>query len=135
MLPIDVSSLPAAAQKILAPGAPAPIRAMAAKGIVPGLRPGDIVTVVAALSESDAEAIANIAAETLRKLPAPLLDGALAADLETAVIEKLADAYSERAGVVERLLRMPRLGQISLEILAERADELIGELIATNEER
>src|SRR5688572_32136517 len=106
MLPIDLSKLPAAAQRVLGPDAPAPVRMMAAKGIIPGLRPGDIVTVVAALTDASHPDIAATATDTLRKLPPPVLDGALGADLETAVIDKLADAYSERAGVVERLLRL-----------------------------
>ena len=41
--PIDISSLPGPAQKILGPSAPAPAKMMAAKGIIPGLKPGDIV--------------------------------------------------------------------------------------------
>ena len=43
---IDISALPGPAQKILDPNGPPPLRAMAAKGVVPGLKPGDIVTVV-----------------------------------------------------------------------------------------
>src|SRR5439155_8223203 len=74
---IDVASLPAPAQKILDPSAPAPLRQMAAKGIAPGLKPVDALAVVALLSESPDAALAATAQATLDKLPAPLLNGAL----------------------------------------------------------
>ncbi len=134
MLDIDVAKLPGNAQKILSDGTPPLAKMMAAKGVVPGLRPGDLVTLVAALSENADAKVAEAATETLSKLPPPVLNGALGADLEGAVIVKLAPHYAEQAEVVERLLRMPRIGREALEVLAERANERIGELIATNEE-
>jgi hypothetical protein len=63
------------------------------------------------------------------------LNGALSADLDPAVVGLLADAYAATADVVEKLLRMPRIDGAALGILAERADEQIGELVATNEQR
>jgi len=135
MLGLDLSVLPAPAQKLLGPGAPAPARMMAAKGIVPGLRPADIVTVIVALSVTDDAKVAEAARETVGKLPPPMLQGALGADLQAPIVECLADVYSGDADVVEKLLRMPRLNAAALELLAERADERIGELVATNEER
>ena len=133
--PIDISSLPGPAQKILGPSAPAPAKMMAAKGIIPGLKPGDIVTVIAVLgSEADAK-IAEAARATLAKLPPPLMNGALSADLPGFVTERLAESYGREHEVVEKLLRMPRITGQALVVLAERADERIGELIATNEQR
>lgn len=132
---IDLEKLPAPVQKILSPGAPAPMKLMAAGGVVPGLKPGDVVTVVAVLTESEDAKVAEKARETIRKLPPPVLNGALGADLEPAVIELLADGYSSNADVVEKLLRLPRIGTSALEMLAERASEQIGEIVATNERR
>jgi hypothetical protein len=130
---IDLGKLPAPAQRLLGPGAPPPAKMMAASGIVPGLKPGDVVTVIAVLT-GDADAkIADKAKETLKKLPPPILNGALGADLEAAVLFLLADAYATNVEVVERLLRMPRLDGAALAILAERADEKLGEIVATNE--
>ncbi len=134
-LAIDLGSLPGPAQKVLSAAAPAPLRMMAAGGVMPGLKPGDIVTVVAVLSTTEDTAVAAKAAETLRKLPAPVLNGALSADLEPGVVTVLAEAYAHDAAVVEKLLRMPRIEDAALEALAERANEIIGELIATNEQR
>lgn len=132
-LSIDVDKLPGPARKILGAGAPAPMRMMAAKGIIPGLRPGDIVTVVAALAHDDDQKVAAAAKGTLTALPPPVLGGALTADLEPAVIDALAEHYATNHEAVEKLLRMPRIGQVALEHLAENADERAGELIATNE--
>jgi hypothetical protein len=132
-LAIDIGKLPAPAQKILGPGVPPPMRMMAASGIVPGLKPQDVVCVVAVLTEADDAKVAEKARQTIRALPPPILNGALSADLEPAVVDLLADGYSGNAEVVEKLLRQPRIGMAALEILAERADERIGELVATNE--
>ena len=82
--PVDVTQLPGPAQKILDPKGPAPLKQMAAKGVVPGLKPGDIVTVIALLGESSDAAIAKTANESLGKLPKPLVNGALGGDLQLA---------------------------------------------------
>lgn len=106
---------------------------MAAKGIVPGLKPGDLLTVVATLSCDDDKKLAAVARETLDKLPAPILEGALSAPLQASVIFALSDHLGENPNVVERLLRMPAIPESAVVLLAERATEAIGELVATNE--
>ena len=134
-LSIDLTELAAAAQRVLGPSAPLPAKMMAAGGIVPGAPAGDVVAVIAVLTGHEDPKVAGKARETIRKLPAPILNGALSANLAPAVLELLADAYAESADVVEKLLRMPRIGAVALEILATRADEKIGEIVATNEQR
>jgi len=131
--PIDIEKLPGTARKILGGSAPAAMRMMAAKGIVPGVRPGDLVTVIVLLREDDDEKVAAAARATLAGLPAPVLGGALAADLEPLAIEALAEHYATNHDAVEKLLRMPRIEGAALEHLADHADERAGELIATNE--
>src|SRR5579872_247301 len=49
---VELESLAPPARKILDPASPAPLRQMAAKGLAPGLKPGDALTVVALLTES-----------------------------------------------------------------------------------
>lgn len=132
---IDVSTLPVPAQKALAADAPGPLRMMAARGVLPGLKPVEIVQVVAAFAESADPKLRETADATLAKLPAPILTSALSADLPGSVVHKLARAHPNSHEVVERLLRMPRITQGTLEFLAEVADERSGELIATNEQR
>jgi hypothetical protein len=132
---IDLERLPPPARKLLGPDTPLPARMMAARGVMPGLKPGDIITVMAALVGCDDATVAETARSSLGKLPPPILTGALAADLDPPVIALLAEDYAARAEVVEKLLRMPRIRGETLELLAQRADERIGELIATNEQK
>jgi hypothetical protein len=131
---VDFSLLPAPAQKALAADAPSPLRTMAARGVLPGLKPGDIVTVVGLLAVDAEQAISEIARATLAKLPAPILAGALTADLPGVVTEQLAEAQPRNPDVVLGLLGMRRTTPVALERLAVSADERSGEIIATNEE-
>jgi len=107
--PIDVASLAPPVRKILDPATPAPMRQMAAKGIAPGLRPGDALTVVALLAESADEALAAAARATLDKLPAPLLNGALAGDLPPGVLAALAPRYARTPEIAEKVLAHPAM--------------------------
>jgi hypothetical protein len=135
MAAVDLAALPGTARKLLSPDAPAPLRMMAAKGVIPGLKPGDVLTVVALLSEAEDAAVSSTARATLANLPAPLLAGALAADLEPSVVRLLAEAYLRDHAVTEALLRMPRIDPETITWLAEKADERLGELVAVNEQR
>lgn len=132
---ISLQSLPAPAQKILQPNAPAALKTMAARGIVPGLRPGDAVTVMFALTQDADPAVAEVAKKTLAQLPLPILNGALTADLEPAVIDELVRLYFEQDHVIEKLLAMPRISPETVADIAGRCNEAISELIAINEER
>jgi hypothetical protein len=129
----DTSQLPGPAQKLLSGGAPKPAKLMAAKGIIPGLKPGDVLTVIALLSKDEDEQVAAGAAATFAKLPAPILNGALGASLPGFVTELLARNYARDHAVIEQLLRQPNITGEALERLADAADEQAGELIATNE--
>lgn len=130
---IDLSALPPPAQKVFAADAPAALKLMAARGVLPGLKPAEIVQVVALLAQGDDAQLRETASATIAKLGAPILAGALGADLPAFVIDQLARAYENRAEVIEQLLRMPRIDGQTLEFMATVADERAGELIATNE--
>ena len=132
---LAVSTLPAPAQKILDPASPPPLRAMAAKGVVPGLRPPDVLAVLVLLAASG-DVNADAARSTLGKLPAPLLNGALGApDLHPAVLDALAPLYASDAAISERVLTHPNLAPATVASVAQGASESLCELIATNEER
>lgn len=133
-LTIDVSTLPAPAQKILDPAGPAPLKAMASKGVVPGLKPADVLAVVVVLSLG-ADANAQQAQKTLAALPAPLLNGALAGDLHPAVLDALGPIYGKDPALAEKLLQHPAIAMSTVAAIAAVAPDLVCELIATNEER
>jgi hypothetical protein len=106
---------------------------MAARGIAPGLKPDVIVTVVCALVLGSDRELALTARATLENLPSPMLQGALAADLQAAVLELLAETQYADTAVVIRLLAAPRISSLALETLAEHATESIGEVIAASD--
>lgn len=122
------------ARKILDPGSPAPLRQMAAKAIAPGLRPFEAITVVVLMSQGT-DALAQTAQATLKNLPPPILASALTPDLPAPVLDILAPYYAQKSEVMEKLLGLPQLLPETLEVIAQRASELVAELIATNEER
>lgn len=126
--------LSASARKILDPGGPAALRQMAAKGIAPGLRPAEAITVVAIMAQGEG-ALADTAQATLRNLPPPMLTGALTPDLPPPVLDLLAPHYAQKSEVMEKILQLPQILPQTVETIAQRASELVAELIATNEER
>jgi hypothetical protein len=131
----DVTTLPGPAQKILDGTAPLPIRTMAAKGIAPGLRPGDALAVVALLTESADDAMAAAARATIAQLPLPLLNGALSTEVHPGVLDVIAPHYATTPAVMEKLLQQPRIDPDTVVRIAEIANEAVCELIAVNEER
>lgn len=133
--PIDLTQLPLPAQKIAAPGAPAKLQEMAAKGIMPGVRPGDVVAVLVILSTSESEPVRTAAQKTLAHPHDQLVAGALGADLQAAAIDALAMASLEKRDVLEKLISMPRIHMDTVEEVARRGSEPVTELIATNEDR
>jgi hypothetical protein len=132
---VDPTTLPGPAQKILDGSAPMPIRQMAAKGIAPGLRPVDAITVLALLAESSDAAIASMATATLGQIPAPVLNGALGAAIPSGVLDVIAPYYATNAAVAEKILQQATLLPDTVARMAELASEAVSELIAVNEER
>lgn len=133
--PIDVSALSAPAQKMAQPTAPQKLREMAARGIAPGLKPGEVVTLLVLLASREDEPARETAEKTLAALPEPLLQGAIASDLPPLVIDRLARLYADRLPVVEKLCASPNIAPETLEELARTGSEALTELIAVNEER
>ncbi len=132
---VDLTTLPGPAQKILDGSAPMPIRQLAAKGIAPGLRPVDALTVVALLAESTDEAVATTAKATLAALPAPVIKGALGGEVPAGVLDVVAPYYAKNPGVMEQILKQANLQSETVARCAEVANEAVSELLAVNEER
>ncbi|EYF07810.1 hypothetical protein [Chondromyces apiculatus] len=133
--PIDMGTLSPPAQKIAQPSAPPKLQDMAARGVAPGLKPGELTTVLVLLAASERDSVRETATKTLAALPDPILTGALGSDLPPAVVDHLARAYTARPPVLEKLLAMPRIDVETLLHLATTGDEATTELIAVNEER
>jgi hypothetical protein len=131
---IDISTLPAAAQKILDPSGPAPLKGMAAKGLMPGIKPADMLAIVVLLSQGS-DANAETAKKTLEKLPAPLINGALAVpELHPSVLDAIGPIYAKDAAISEQVLHHPGIHPLTVVAMAGLGTEGVCELIATNEE-
>ncbi len=135
MIPIDLSALSPAARKVLDPVSPPAMRTLAARAVVPGVRPDELVSVVAAIAAGGDGDLAAVAQKTLASLPAPVLTSALAGDLDPGVIDLLAGLYLADLQVMERLLAMPRVAPETIADIAGRCGEQLAEILATNEQR
>jgi hypothetical protein len=129
------STLPGPAQRIIAPDAPPKLRLMAARGVVPGLKPDALLTVLLLLAQSPDGETAATAAGTFAALPEPILKGGLGADLPAPVIQALTIAYGDREDVVERIVLMPRVPIAAIAHLAQHGSEAVTEIVAVNQER
>jgi hypothetical protein len=133
--PIDVGQLSEPARKITAAAAPQKLQEIAARGVAPGIKPGEMIAVLIVLSSSERPSVKETAERTLASLPEPLLQGALGGDLPPLAIDRLARANLGRLDVLEKLLGMPSIADETVEELSRVGDEPLTELIATNEER
>lgn len=134
---LDTSLLPPPAQKVLNGEAPEKVRQMAARAIVPGLKPSDLVSTLVGLC-FDAEAnIASTAEQSLCKLPKAAIDSALQSPLQSVVVAKLVTTFRSTPEVVpEHYGLLLRQASVTLEAAVEaarHASEMVGEVIATNE--
>ncbi len=129
--------LPAISARMLDAATPLPLRALAAKGIAPGLKPHEALLVLALMTLDDAEPDLRTSAETtFRALPPALMEGGFNKDLDPGVIDLFASHYASRdARLMERLLGLPQISLLSVARAAMSATEAVAELIATNEER
>ena len=110
---------------------------MAARGVLPGLKPADLVTTLAGLCYDTDVALASLAEQSLCKLPKAALDSALEAPLQAPVLARLVvslratpDASPEHFG---KLLQQSAIVEDSAVEAARHASEMVGEVIATNE--
>ena len=109
------------------------MKMLAAKGIVPGCPAADALAVVVLLADSTISEVRAQALSTLDNLPKPLLDGALGGQVHARVLLALAATHGNDLEVLPRLLGMASMIEEALCLLADRATEPAGEIIATNE--
>lgn len=110
-----------------------PMKMLAAKGVVPGVQPPDLITVIVGLSQSEDAKIAEAAHATLKAPPPPLLKGALDAQLQRDVVAALAGVETLDRSLLPRLLAQQAMDEDILKTLSAACDEASGEVIATNE--
>ncbi len=132
---VPTDTLSPLARKMIDPASPPAMRQMAAKGVAPGLKPAEGLTVIALLAEGEDTVIAGVARATLDKLPAPVLNGALAGDLPAGVLALIAPIYARNAQIIHKILAHPAVTPEAVAAIAAAASEEVAELVATNEQR
>ena len=133
-LVVDRAALSPVAQKLLDPGAPAPLRQLGARGVAPGLKPHEALTVCVLMSQGD-DALAPTARQSLEKLPPPVINGALASPLPAGVLHVVAPFYAKNPEIAQKILTHANVHVLTVVEMAAHASETVAELIATNEER
>jgi hypothetical protein len=131
--PLPVAALPAAVQKLLA--GPAPMKAMAAKGIAP-LRPAELLTAVYQLSFDGEPSVRAAAEGGGASLPDKILAPALAEPLPPEVLQFFAGKLpAGRVEPLEKILYNPATADGTFVLLAARLHERELEIIFQNEAR
>jgi hypothetical protein len=130
-----LESLPPAVEKVAGAKTPPPLRMMAAKGMAPGLKPGELATALYQLAVGGDDTVKQAAMQSALGMPEKILAGALAEPLEPRVL----DFFARRLVAKPKLLEVVLLNKAShdetFRHLATVCAEAELEMIAKNEER
>jgi hypothetical protein len=131
--PLDIARLSPPVQKALAAG---PTRMMAARGLVPLQRPGDLLTVLYQLAIDGDAAIAGAARATAAGLPEKVLAGALVdAGLDPRVLDWIAPGLAHKPALQEAVIANPATADQTMAIIAAKGGAHEVDLVAQNEQR
>lgn len=132
--PIKIEKLPAKIQSFCSgPGKP-----MAAKGILPGAHPYEILTVLYILSYDSQTEIAQNARQSIIKLPENILYNAIGSnDIKPEVIDFTADIALEKnnLSLLEKIILSQKVSDETIAKLGAKVDSNLIDIIVTNEER
>jgi hypothetical protein len=131
--PLDPARLSPAAQKALAPG---PSRMMAARGMLPLPRAGELLSVLYQLSLEGDATIAAAARQTAEQLPEKIVASALAEpDVDARVLDWIAPRCAQVDALREALITAPSVVDATIAALARVGDARTVDRIADNEQR
>jgi len=120
--PIPASAVSEKARKHVDPKAPAPLRMMAARGMVP-MGPRDMVTVLCSLSHDDDQKVAQSAAKSLAELPERIVQGALKEALHPLVLDQLARTNVDNDNTLFIILANKETPDQTFEFLGDKVSE------------
>src|SRR3954469_4449497 len=122
--------------KAIDPAAPIPIRMMAARGIVAGAKPTDILQIQFALSFDPAEVVSLAAKKALEETPPNVLKGAVGDKTHSGILDIVARARGGDEDLMEFITLKKQVQDDTLMYLAETTPSLkIVEIIGKNQER
>lgn len=133
--PLPPDLLGPAVVKVVAPDAPAPMRAMVARGLAP-LGPRDLLVALYQLWVTNDPKLGEEAGKTVEGLPLAILTGALAdAHLPAGVLDFLGRKLPRNADVLERVVRHPNVHDETLVGVARVCPESVCDILAENQRR
>jgi hypothetical protein len=130
-----LETLPPAVDKVAGKKAPPPLRMMAAKGLAPGLKPGEIATALYQLALDADDNVKTAAMQSALGLPEKMLGAALAEPLEARVLDFFARRLLKKQPLLEVVLLNKATHDETFRHLATVCAESELEMIAKNEER
>ena len=132
---LEPDELGPAVWKVCKPDAPAPLRAMVARGLAP-LGPRDLVVALYQLWVTNDPELAELAAKSVSGLPPNILEGALdVKELPAGVLDFLGRKLLQDAGMLARVVRHPAVHDQTLAGLARLCPEPIADILAENQQR
>lgn len=122
--------------KAVDPASPAPMRMMAARGIVPGAKPADILVIQYALSFDPEEGVATAAKKALLETPSNVVRGAIGDKTHPGVLDLLARNRGDDEELMEFIALRKQVSDDTLIFLGETSPSLkIVEIVGKNQER
>ncbi len=134
--PLALDVLPKPLQKHVDAKAPAPLRMMGAKGLVPAVAPGDLVLMLFMLSCDDDAAVRETATRTVEGLPDKLWSVALRSDdVRAEVLDWLADRFAAKDAALELILLNAATADATVARLAAVLPQRLTEIVRQTELR
>lgn len=134
--PLPIEVLPRPLHKHVDPKAPAPLRIMGAKGLVPAVAPTDLVTLLYLLSFDADEGVRSTAVKTAEGLPDKIWGVALRAEeTKGQVLDWLADRFPGKDAALELLLLNNSTPDVTVARLAPAVSQRLSEIVRQNELR
>ena len=134
--PLSLDLLPKPLQKHADPKAPAPLRTMGAKGLVPAVAPSDLCTLLFMLSFDPDEPIRETARRTVEGLPDKIWSVALRSEgMKGQVLDWLAERFAGKDAAIELVLLNPATSDETIARLAPVVSQKLTEIIRQNELR
>ena len=134
--PLPLEALSPALHKHVDAKAPVPLRMMGAKGLVPAVAPGDLVTMLYFLSFDAEAAVRETAARSAATLPERVWSTALRSEsLDAPVLDWLADRLGSASGALQSILLNPATSDETVARLAPVVPAPLLEIIRQNELR
>ena len=134
--PLSLETLPKPLQKHVDPAAPAPLRMMGAKGLVPAVAPVDLTTLLFLLTFDADPGVRETAQRTAEALPDKIWGVALRSEgLKPVVLDWLADRFAGKEPALELVLLNPATPDETMARLAAAVSQRLVEIVRQNELR